>query len=122
VVAVLLGGLVLGILWRACVPAAVAMSDAGEGKVAVDASFFLLAAAAGLITGLALWRRPGVNPALRLAVVLVASLAGSALAVGVSRLLGGHVLTVWGGLVVWPTSTTVVVALITIARLLFRST
>jgi hypothetical protein len=121
VVVVLLGGLLLGLLWRVCVPAAVAMSDGGEGKVAVDASFFLLAVAAGLITALALWRRPGINPALRLAVVLGAALAGSALAVGVARLLGGHVLTVWSGLLVWPTSTTVVVALMTMSRLLFRS-
>lgn len=119
---VLSGGALLGLAWRLTLPAARAISDRGETEVAGDATFFLLAAAAGLITAIVLVRCPGVTPALRLGVVLAASLLASALAVGLSWLLGGPLPAAWGNLLVWPASTAFWVASTTIFRLLFRST
>ena len=118
---VLTGGVLLGVIGRLVLPAARAISDRGEVEVAADASFFLLAAAAGLITAIVLVARPGIPPALRLGVVLVASLVASVLAAGLCWLLGGPLPAAWGNLLVWPASTAFWVATTTIARLLFRS-
>jgi hypothetical protein len=117
----LTGGVVIGLLWRLIAPFAVDTSDLGERQVSVDGTFFVLVALAGVATALVLRSRPGPVPALRLAVVLVAAVAGSALAVGVSRVLGGPVLVAWGGLLVWPWVTAMIVAVLaTIALLLPR--
>ncbi len=118
---VLSGGALLGLTWRLALPVARAISDQGETEVAGDASFFLLATVAGLITAIVLLRRPGVTPALRLGVVVAMSLVASVLAVGLSWLLGGPLPAASGNLLVWPASTAFWVAAMTISRLLFRA-
>jgi len=98
----LLGGALLGVLWRVVAPLAAGLSDRAETAAAGDGSFFLLAALAGLITAILLHRRPGSSPAGRFLVVFAASAVASALAVGLSMVTGGPRLVAWGGLAVWP--------------------
>lgn len=118
VVAVLAVGVGLGLVWRLAAASAAEASDFGERQVAGDGSFFVLAAVLGVLTAVALHRRPGPNPALRLALVLAGSLVASAVAVGVSVVLGGPALFAWGGLLVWPWSTAMLTALAVAVRML----
>lgn len=111
-------GVVIGMLWRLVAPFAVDTSDLGERQVSVDGTFFVLVALTGVATAWVLRGRPGPVPALRLAVVLVAAVAGSALAVGVSRVLGGPLLVAWGGLLIWPWVTAMIVGVLTTIALL----
>jgi len=98
----LLGGVLLGALWRVVAPLAARLSDRAETAAAADGSFFLLAALAGLITAILLHRRPGRSPARRFLVVFAASAVASPLAVGLCMVTGGPRLVAWGGLAVWP--------------------
>ncbi len=115
---VLGAGLALGVVWRLVAPVLSGASDRGESQVAVDASFFVMAAALGGVTALAFLRRPGQRPSLRLALLLGGAVAASGLAVAVSWALGGPVLVAWGGLLIWPWATALITALVATVGLL----
>ncbi len=116
--ATLAAGVVLGPLWRVAGSFASSRADLGERFVAVDGSFFVLAAALGVLTAAALWARPGPNPALRLAAVLLGSLAGSLIAVAIGVLLGSPALVAWAAVTTWPWVCAMLVALVSAVRLL----
>ncbi len=115
--ATLAAGFAAGLVWRVLAVVAADASDLGERQVAADGSFFVLTATLGVLTAIALWRRPGRVPALRLATVLVSATAASALAVAVSWAVGGPLLAAWGGLVVWPWVCAMLVAGVATVRL-----
>jgi hypothetical protein len=117
-VRLLAAGVVLGGLWRLIAPALSVHSDRGESQVALDGSFFVGAAALGVVTAVVFLRRPGPRPAQRLGLVLVGATAASGLAVAVSWALGGPVLAAWGGLLIWPWVTALLTAVVATARLL----
>jgi hypothetical protein len=119
VIGVALAAIALAVCWRVASPVAAHLSDRAEVPVSRDGSFILLAVAFGVLTAVALWRRPGAVPALRLAVVLTAALIGSVLAVFLAGLFGGPRLAAWGVLVTWPLTTAVITALITAVSLGF---
>lgn len=111
----LLGGVVLGVLWRVAGPFAASVSDRAETAAAEDGSFVLLAAVDGVISAVLLHHRlhrlhshrshrshRGASPVRQFLLVLGGSVLASGLAVGLSVLTGGPRLTAWGGLAVWP--------------------
>lgn len=109
---VLVAGVAVGLLWSALSPWTRTLRGPEEAMAAGDATLGLLGVLAGIVTTLVLFRRPGTNPSLRLAVVLVASTVGAFLAWPVGRLCGAPVLHAVGVLLLWPLT----VALLNLAR------
>ena len=91
-VVVLAVGVLAGLLWAWLAPTVRAAADPGEREVAGDGTLAVLCLAAGLLTAIALAVRPGPRPALRFAVVVLASAAGGFVALGVGRALGAPTL------------------------------
>lgn len=118
----MVAGAVIGVLWRLAAPIVVARSEPVEVAAAVDATYLLLTAAAGVVTAVMLRRNPGRAPAARLAAVLVGSWAAALVCAGVCLLLGGPLLRTWAATVAWPLTATVIMVGLSTHDLVFRST
>lgn len=102
VVGVLLAGVAVGLLWPAVLPWSQGIGGPDEVMAAGDATLGVLCVVAGLGTTLLVVLRPGPTPALRLSVLLGASVAGAGVAWGVGLLAGAPPVHAVGVLLLWP--------------------
>jgi hypothetical protein len=117
VVAILVSGVLVGVLWALFAPSLARSADLGESRVAVDGLLGLLGVGAGVVTAIVLAVAPGPRPLLRLAVVLAAATVANVLAAVVGLRLGVQVLGAPGVAVLWPLITAVLTALRMLASL-----
>ena len=108
---VALAGVALGAAWAALVGPVSGAAETFERAVASDGTFVVLTTVAGVVTAVLLVRRPGRHAPARVAVVLLASLAGAALAWGTGVVLGAPSLRAVGAVLLWPAVASLLVAL-----------
>lgn len=113
VLALLVAGGLLGLVWASTAPRAAGAADPGESRIAVDGLLALLQLGAGLVTAVVLALVPSGDRAVRFAAVLVGSAAGGLLAIPVGAARGVH-LHAPGAALLWP----LLVAVLTMLRLL----
>lgn len=114
---VLAGGVLMGAVWALAAPALARSADLGESRVAVDGLLALLGVGAGLVTAVVLLAAPGPRIALRLLVVLGASLVAGVLAAVIGVWFGGLKLGAPGVALLWPLTAAVLTTLRTLAGL-----
>jgi hypothetical protein len=110
-IALLVGGLLLAVVWRVIDPATAKLGDSDEGGAAVDGTLALLGILAGVLTGAFVILRPGSRPILRTLVAVAGSALAGLIAWKVGDLFGKPALRAEGAAFTWPFATSVAIFL-----------
>lgn len=102
------GGVLLGVLWRVLLPVTVKLGDGDETRAGVDSTLAVLGLLAGALTAVRVLVRPAgrrLGPAGRSGLAVLGSLAGGLVAWPVGDLIGRPGLTAPGVVLAWPIGT-----------------
>jgi len=119
-VAVVAGGVLVGVLWAVVAPFVTGHSDRTETQASGDGTLAILELIAGVVTATALVLRPGRQPAARFAIAVVGVTGGAFLSWAVGAATGAPHLAAAGVVLLWPFTVAAITVLRTVGGLVFH--